>query len=221
MALRGGVFSGGSTAAQDPPGSSCAAVRWRGPPAWYSPYRRYCFEAPFVTAPGQSSAVCSAAYGALGGCVMDADCDASQGEACTSGQCAPAPVVSGRPVVVQRMAPSPACPAGALAVREAGGALSQVCPLAYENGSMPQCQNAFKSVWQAERYRRTDQVRYKKAKEYEACFVYDAQFPNGLTHPVSVRMGSAKCAGAAVAAQRKTAFLCVTAQVPGASAQTM
>ena len=189
--------------------SSCAAVRWRGPPAWYGPYRKYCFEPPYVTGPGEPQVTCSTAYGVRGGCVNDGECGA--GYTCQAGACRASSRVTGQPQVLRRLKPSHACAEGPLLIQEAGGGRSIVCPIPYENGSMPQCQNAFKNAWQCDRYAKTDRPKFYQCKSFESCFVYDAAFADGNVQPVSRRM-DAECAGAAMAAQKKTAFACVTAR---------
>jgi hypothetical protein len=142
--------------------------------------------------------------------MFDAECS-NPGDVCRAGVCVSATQVTGQPVVVRTVPATADAPEGSLIVREASGAISNVRPIPYENGSMPQCRNAYKAAWQCGLRRYKSQEEYQKCREYEGCFIYDAMYANGLVQPISIRM-TPECAAAGKAALVKTARQCISAQ---------
>ncbi len=218
--------------------SSCPGSQWCGPPGYTglsSPYafRKTCFQSPFVSQCANPALNCITTYASRGNCWFDIECNSGK---CLNGACAPADLDI--PQVVSSLSygdylkymkgvtggtmegvPKARCKEGMVLVRYKGET-EPYCPIPYEPGTMPVCQQTMQKLWQCGQYKDKSQPgaqkTYELCKQMENCFIYNVQYPDGKTHPVAVKMNS-MCLGASAAAVQQSASRCSTCQ-PGASA---
>jgi len=212
----------------------CSNLRYCGVPNITSPYRRVCFQSPFVTACAKDNVSCINTYATRGSCYFDAECNSNS---CKNGQCAT--FESSNPKVQGQMSHAEflqfqasqaetqtplekqnstvdadiVCKNSVLLVRHPNGQQESLCPVPIGQDVLPNCQYALKEVWQCDRYKEQDPKAYATCKSLEQCFVYDAAYPSGELQPVSVRM-TAECLGATEAALQQAAMQCTTCQLP-------
>lgn len=193
-----------------------------GPPGFTgpsTPYGKKCFESPYVTVNASTGAAshhsqnidCISTLSMRGPCYFDAECPNG---GCVDGSCGMSEVKY--PRIIRRLPDGAqdqkylACREGAVLIENVDGTRGAYCPIPYENGTMPACQQTMQHVWQCDKYRAAGRdAEYDMCKKAEQCFVYNAEFPDGTVHPVSVRM-TPFCMDAARASLEQSATRCVT-----------
>lgn len=194
--------------------------------------RNICFQSPFATACASNAVNCIQTYATRGSCIYSAEC--RDGASCINGACAPfAPAHAQAESALSyqdymkymaaatgstQKIPTADCKEGMVMAKMPDGSRQVLCPLPYEPRSMPVCQQAFQNLWQCDQYKNNSkpgaQDAYQTCRAMQDCFVYNMEYPDGTTAPVSVKMNN-MCLGAAKAAVEQTASRCVTTSGPG------
>ena len=198
----------------------CSSAKFCGPPSWSSPYRRICFQPPFQTSCSQPQTNCITTYSTRTGALYDAECASSKA---INGQCASfgasypqvtgsvsyddlaayTAAATGKPADLSTM---PKCANGLQMVTKDGQSFP-ACPLPISPSMAPQCVDAFKTLWQCDRFKGVDEQKYRECKAMDDCFVYNAVYPNGTTAPIMVKANS-PCYAAATAAMARAQSKC-------------
>jgi hypothetical protein len=194
--------------------------------------RNICFDSPFATQCAASAVNCIQSYSTRGSCFFDSEC---RSNTCLNGQCAPFQPAHAQAIsrlsyqdYMKYMAaatggdmkriPTADCKEGMVLAQMPDGNREVLCPIPYEPRSMPVCQQAYQNLWQCNQYKDSSKCgaadAYQTCRKMQDCFVYNMEYPDGTTAPVSVKMNN-MCLGAAKAAVEQTASRCVTAQGPG------
>jgi len=187
-----------------------------GPPGftgYSSPYRKTCFQSPFLQGPESSNydLNCIKTYAHRGNCIFDNECDSNT---CDNGQCAPAALKNPRIIGTssRKNYNDVQCKNDVIFVQRDGKAIEPFCPIPYEPGTMPVCKQTYQNLWQCDQYKTNPRMQseFEKCKRMESCFIYDVPYNNtSETYPVSVRM-TPFCISAAESAVKQTASRCTS-----------